>query len=60
MSDNPYRPSVCRVHAFFDAQNLFLTAKECFGYEYPNFDPIILAKEITKLEKNSLIYSILQ
>lgn len=51
MSDNPYSPSICRVHAFFDAQNLFLTAKECFGYKYPNFDPIKLAKEITKLER---------
>lgn len=55
MSDNPYPPSTCRVHAFFDAQNLFLTAKECFGYKYPNFDPIKLAKEITKLERNRVL-----
>jgi uncharacterized LabA/DUF88 family protein len=52
MSDNPSRPSICRVHAFFDAQNLFLSTKECFGYKYPNYDPIKLAQKITELEEN--------
>jgi len=31
---------------FFDGQNLFHSAKEAFGYEYPNFDPMALAKLI--------------
>jgi len=39
-----------RVHAFFDAQNLYQTAKECFKVNYPNFDPIKLAKAATQLE----------
>jgi uncharacterized LabA/DUF88 family protein len=58
MSDRPYRPAICRVHAFFDAQNLFLTAKECFGYKYPNFDPIKLAELVTGLEKDRILTKI--
>ena len=37
---------ILRVNAFFDAQNLFNSAKRCFGYEFPNYDPVGLAKEI--------------
>lgn len=52
MSARPYKLKIDRVHAFFDGQNLFLTAKECFGYTYPNFDPIKLAEKITSQEPN--------
>jgi uncharacterized LabA/DUF88 family protein len=39
-------PGIKKVFAFFDGQNLFHSAKEAFGYTYPNFDPILLAKTI--------------
>lgn len=35
-----------RATAFFDGQNLFHTAKEAFGYPFPNYDPLELAKSI--------------
>lgn len=38
-----------RVHAFIDGQNLYHAAKDCFGYRYPNYDPIQLARETTAL-----------
>ena len=37
-----------RVVAFFDCQNLFQAVKGLWGYTYPNFDPIKLAKMIVK------------
>ena len=39
-------PGIKKTFAFFDGQNLFHSAKEAFGYTYPNFDPILLAKAI--------------
>ena len=42
-------PTTPRVHVFFDGQNLFHAAKECFGYKYPNYDPIKLAQAITNI-----------
>jgi uncharacterized LabA/DUF88 family protein len=39
-------PTNKRVIAFFDGQNLFHTACEAFGYNYPNFDPKKLATAI--------------
>jgi len=41
-------PAVKRAVAFFDGQNLFHTAKQVFGYQYPNFDPGLLAEAIAK------------
>jgi uncharacterized LabA/DUF88 family protein len=35
-----------RVAAFVDGQNLFNAAKTAFGYGFPNFDPIELAKQV--------------
>jgi uncharacterized LabA/DUF88 family protein len=29
-----------------DGQNLFYSAKEAFGYQYPNYDPLLLAKKV--------------
>jgi uncharacterized LabA/DUF88 family protein len=39
-------PTVKRVFAFFDGQNLFYAVKEAFGYTYPNYDPLALARLI--------------
>mgnify|MGYP000252062465 FL=1 len=39
-------PQIKRTIAFFDGQNLFHTAREAFGYTYPNYDPHCLAKTI--------------
>jgi len=36
------KPSTCRVHAFFDGQNIYQAAK-AFGHPHPDFDPIKLA-----------------
>ncbi len=39
-------PHIKRVYAFIDGQNLFRCAKNCYGYHFPNFDPIRLAKAV--------------
>jgi len=36
-------PEEKRTIAFFDGQNLFYSAKEAFGYTFPNYDPLQLA-----------------
>ncbi|WP_188237884.1 NYN domain-containing protein [Sphingopyxis sp. LK2115] len=35
-----------RAVAFFDGQNLFHSAKQAFGYSWPNFDPTLLAERV--------------
>ena len=45
----PSRPESQRVHAFFDGQNLFGGARDCFGYKYPNYDPVKLAQSVTNM-----------
>ena len=35
-----------RVVAFVDGQNLFNAAKQAFGYDYPNYDAVKLARLI--------------
>jgi len=35
-----------RTFVFFDGQNLFHSAKEAFGYTYPNYSPKLLAEYI--------------
>jgi len=42
----PPEPTVKRAVAFFDGQNLFHSAREAFGYTYPNYDPLALAQAI--------------
>jgi len=39
-------PAIKRAIIFFDGQNLFHGAREAFGYSYPNFDPVQLAKVV--------------
>lgn len=42
----PTEPPVKRTVAFIDAQNVFHSAKEAFGYRHPNFDSLKLARTI--------------
>lgn len=42
----PAEPTVKRVVAFFDGQNLFHAAKEAFGYVFPSYDPPALARTV--------------
>jgi len=37
-------PQDKRVVAFVDGQNLFYAAKQAFGYNFPNYDPLKLAR----------------
>jgi uncharacterized LabA/DUF88 family protein len=49
------KPAVCRAHVFFDGQGLFHAAKRCFGYRYPNYDPLKLAAAVTALEPDRIL-----
>ena len=40
-------PSAKRTIAFVDGQNLFYAAKHAFGYTYPNYDPLALARAVS-------------
>lgn len=42
----PAEPAIKRTIAFIDGQNLFHTAKQAFGYNYPNFDVQKLAQAV--------------
>ena len=42
----PTEPSTKRCYAFVDGQNLFNAAKEAFGYHFPNYDVLALAKAV--------------
>ena len=44
-------PTTKRVVAFFDCQNLYNAAKNLWGYSFPNFDPIKLARLVTESHK---------
>jgi hypothetical protein len=39
-------PPIKRAVAFFDGQNLYHCAKAAFGYTYPNYDPLLLARAV--------------
>ena len=43
-------PAAPRAVAFIDGQNLFHSAREAFGYRYPNYDPGQLATEVCQLK----------
>lgn len=42
----PHEPRIKHTVAFIDGQNLFHASREAFGYTYPNFDLLKLAKSI--------------
>lgn len=43
-------PASLRAIAFIDGQNLFFSAKEAFGYIYPNYDPTCLSQAICEAQ----------
>jgi uncharacterized LabA/DUF88 family protein len=43
-------PTQLQAIAFIDGQNLFHAAKEAFGYEWPNFDPVSLAESVCRAQ----------
>jgi uncharacterized LabA/DUF88 family protein len=48
-------PTTKRAIVFFDGQNLFHGVREAFGYAYPNYDALALAKEICKSQGWTLV-----
>jgi uncharacterized LabA/DUF88 family protein len=51
-------PTVKRTIAYIDGQNLFDSAKEAFGYPFPNYDITKLVTEVCRVQgwKNDAIY----
>jgi len=43
----PTEPSIKRVVAFVDGQNLYRSAKTAFGYHYPNYDVHAIREPVT-------------
>lgn len=39
-----HEPPSKRTIAFFDGKDLFHAVKEAFGYRYPNYEPLALAR----------------
>ena len=48
--DMPSPPDTPKAVAFFDGQNLFHAAREAFGYGFPNYDPLALARSVCAAE----------
>jgi uncharacterized LabA/DUF88 family protein len=46
----PAEPTVKRTIAFVDGQNLFYAAKYAFGYSWPNYDPLKLARAVCQIQ----------
>jgi hypothetical protein len=46
----PREPAIKRAVAFIDGQNLFHSARNTFGYTYPNFDALALAARLCRLQ----------
>lgn len=46
----PLEPTDKRAVAFIDGQNLFHAAKDAFGYTYPNYDPLALARKVCETQ----------
>lgn len=44
----PTEPTIKRTCAFIDGQNLFWAARHSFGYRFPNYDPLLLARAVTQ------------
>ncbi len=42
----PTEPQIKRTVAFVDGQNLFHSARSAFGYNYPNYDVLALARAV--------------
>lgn len=46
MATDIVEPARKRVVAFVDGQNLFHAARDAFGYTFPNYDPLLLARAV--------------
>lgn len=44
----PAEPHVKRTFVFIDGQNLYWAARHAFGYHFPNYDPLALARIVTQ------------
>lgn len=53
----PREPTLKRTVAFIDGQNLFHSAREAFGYTYPNYDINLLAKAVCRTKGWTLLQS---
>lgn len=51
----PPEPAIKRAAAFVDDQNLFHSAREAFGYTYPNYDVLGLSKTVCQAAGWNLI-----
>jgi uncharacterized LabA/DUF88 family protein len=51
----PSEPSDKRVVAFIDGQNLFHAAREVFGHDDPNYDPLALSRAVCAAQKWKLV-----
>jgi uncharacterized LabA/DUF88 family protein len=51
----PTEPASKRTIAFFDGQNLYHAVREAFGYVYPNYDVVALARSVCKTNSWDLI-----
>ncbi len=45
-----FEPLIKKTFAFFDGQNLYHSAREAFGYTYPNYDVLALANLICNIK----------
>ncbi|MDY7010833.1 MAG: NYN domain-containing protein [Planctomycetota bacterium] len=48
-------PDIPKAVVFVDGQNLFHAAKEAFGYNWPNYDPVALATRICRNKRWELL-----
>ena len=51
----PTEPTAKRTVVFIDGQNLFHSAREAFGYTYPNYDANALAERVYTGQKWRLV-----
>lgn len=52
------QPKLLRVVTFIDAMNLFNQAKRCWGYSFPNYDPILLSEKMGLRYANRVLVNI--
>ena len=45
----PFTPSQPRASCFIDGQNLYFAAREAFGYDVPDYEPVALAQWVCRL-----------
>lgn len=53
----PVVPAPLRVCAFVDGYNLFMAAKKCFGYDFPNYEILRLVNAVVAMVPNRRLVS---